>query len=303
MPSLPYSGSTRTVHPVEDIHELISNIDRKETPVVSGMPILPTYNTTYGWQTDSLASEDPDNNLALGADMPAASDTTRVDETNHVQQFYKSLNISDTQEAVKQYGLTSEIAYQRGKKTAELKRNVESRVLSDGTKAVPSETNNNLGRFDGLCTQISTNADASATFSQATLDTLMGTIFDAGGQPSQIYCDKTRKQAVSNFTGTDRRNFQNAKEVINTVERYESDFGEVQVHYHYMLPVAASEGGTSTDSECVILDPSLLELRELQGLDWEQMARTGKAHKELGTWQITLVNRNELGHGKYTGLA
>lgn len=303
MPRLPYdAASTRTVHPVEDIHELISNIDRKETPIVSAIGIRPTYQTTYGWQTDSLASADPDNNLALGGDMPAPVDTTRVDKTNDVQQFHAELNVSDTQEAVKQYGLTSEIGYQRGKKTAELKRHVESRTVSDGTKAVPSPTNNNLGRMDGLSTQITTNVDSAGTFSQATFDTLVGTVYDAGGAPNRVFCDKTRKQAISQFTGTDRRAVQAPREVINTVDTYESDFGEFEVHYHYLVPETAAEGATSSDSECLLLDLGLLDLRELQGLDWEVMARTGKAHKELGTWQLTLCNRNELGHAAFKNL-
>jgi len=301
MPFGPYdAASDRTVKAKEDVHDIISRIDIEKTPVVSAIPIKSTHDVLYRWLTDSLEAPDPTNNLEIGGDMPVPVDTVRVESSNYVQQFHAELSVSATQEAVAQFGMDSEIDTQRSKKTIELKRHVEARVLSDGTQQAPTPTNANLGLMDGLSTQIATNVDSGGVFNQAQMDALMATIFNAGGEPGDVYCDSTRKQEISDFTATDRRAFQAANEVHNTVEVYESDFGEVRVHYHWQMP--ATVNAAANDIEVGILDHSLLELRELQPLAWEVMAKTGKATRELCTWQLTLANRNELGHGAFKDL-
>ncbi len=294
------SGITRTVEPVRDIAEMISRLDWEDTPIVSSIGMQSTNQIRFEWQTDTLGTADANNSMPQGGDAPEAVDTLRVLQDNYTQMFNETVSVNSTQQAVKQYGLSNEFAYQRAKKTALIKQHSEKRVISDGTKQAPTATNGDIGLMDGVCTQITTNVDSSGTFSQATFDTLMQTVFDAGGKPKDVWADATRKQAISNFTGSDRRATQDAKRVINTVEVYQSDFGEVRVHYHRLLPVTVNS--SSNDSECLLLDHSLLEMRTLEPMLWELMGKTGKSRTELGTWDVTLANRNQLGHAIYTGL-
>lgn len=301
MPFGPYdAGGTRTVEPTRDVHEAISRIDPEKTPLLSAMSIQSGHDTMYEALTDSLAAVDPTNAQAIGADAPAAVDTTRVLVYNYMQIFAKTASVSDTQQNVRQFGLDNEFNYQKAKKIAEMKRDIESRLVSDGDRQAPTPANAGIGLFRAIARTITTNVDAAGVFSQALFDTLMQTITTAGGEPGDVYCDGTRKMAITDFTATDRRAFQDPRSVVNMVDVYQSDFGQVRTHFHWLQPTTIAVA--AQDPECLILTMSLLEMRELQTLHWFDLARTGTARRAEGVWQLTFMNRNELGHGMFRNL-
>ena len=302
MPFGPYdAGGSRTVEATRDVNDIIRNIAPTETPLLSSLTILPTSQVKYEWLTDTLVTEDPNNAMPHDGDAGDAVDTQRTLLDNYCQIFNVTASVNWTQRRVGQYGITDEMAYQKTKKLVELKRHIEKRILSNGAKQAGTPANTDTPYMDGLATQITVNVDSAGTFNQTTMTSLMQTIMDSGGDPTVVYCDSTRKKAITNFSGTDRRSFQDAREVINTVEVYASDFGELKIVYHRMLPANAA-ANAATDAEVLVLTPALVELREFEPFHWTEMARTGRKDTELGCWAITLANLQELGHGAFKGL-
>ena len=91
--------------------------------------------TKHEWQTDSLAAAATNNKVIEGDDatLDASSATVRIG--NYTQILDKTVVITGTQEAVDKAGRASELAYQIAKKSKELKRDIESTLLTNQVRA------------------------------------------------------------------------------------------------------------------------------------------------------------------------
>ena len=97
---------------------------------MSGVAKTKATNTSHQWQTDSLA--DVAANAAVeGATItyPTLSATTKL--TNHTQISTKAVQVSATNDAVTSAGRNNELAYQVAKSAKELKRDMETALLSN----------------------------------------------------------------------------------------------------------------------------------------------------------------------------
>ncbi|WAX14261.1 major capsid protein [Escherichia phage ECO319P1] len=107
----------------------ISNLSPTDTPFVSMTGKESIAQTLFQWQTDSLAAV-VDNAVVEGstaADGALASTTTL---NNYTQILRKVLKVSDTANALANYGRGRELQYQMEKAGKELKRDLELILLS-----------------------------------------------------------------------------------------------------------------------------------------------------------------------------
>ena len=107
----------------------ISNLSPTDTPFVSMTGKESIAQTLFQWQTDSLAAV-TDNAVVEGstaADGKLASTTTL---NNYTQILRKVLKVSDTANALANYGRGRELQYQMEKAGKELKRDLELILLS-----------------------------------------------------------------------------------------------------------------------------------------------------------------------------
>jgi PHD/YefM family antitoxin component YafN of YafNO toxin-antitoxin module len=190
----------QTVGIREDLADIIYSISPTETPFMSGVAKTKATNTSHQWQTDALA--DVVANAAVeGATIsyPTLTATTKL--TNYTQISTKSVQVSGTNDAVTSAGRNNELAYQVAKSAKELKRDMETALLSNVAAAAGNATT--ARKLGGVQTWISTNVDAGAGGSGAgagairtdgtqrafTEDQLKGVLrscFDEGGNPNMV---------------------------------------------------------------------------------------------------------------------
>jgi len=116
----------------EDLSNVIYQISPEETPFMSNVGRENVTNTFFEWQTDDLAAAITTNAQIEGDDITsftAATATVRLG--NYTQISRKDVIISGTLESVDKAGRRSELSYQMAKKSAEIKRDMESTMLAN----------------------------------------------------------------------------------------------------------------------------------------------------------------------------
>jgi hypothetical protein len=115
----------------EELSDAIYNISPEETPFMSNAGRDTVDNTFFEYQQDALAAASTSNAQLEGDDVSidAVVATTRVGANTQIMR--KSWSISGTEERVRKAGRKSEVAYQKAKKSAELKRDIEATLLAN----------------------------------------------------------------------------------------------------------------------------------------------------------------------------
>ena len=127
-----------------DIEQIVSNIDRQDTPMYSMVGDRKVKNTIHEWQTDTYkdaAFQAYNENYQYAAgDVELEA---RKVLNNQTQIFVAPYGVSDTAIAVDTAGVANEFNYQGIKEGVFLKRNVERQILSNpATGAVNASLKN-----------------------------------------------------------------------------------------------------------------------------------------------------------------
>jgi hypothetical protein len=247
-------------------------------------------NTYHEWQTDTLASVNLDNAQVEGADAvsPTLTPTERVG--NYTQISDKVVQVSVTDDVVDKAGRSTETAYQLAKASAEIKRDMESILLSDQAKdAGTASTPRKLG---GLGSWITTNAvdTAGAEMTEDMLKEAVLKAYTEGGEPSMLLVSPANKQVVSTFAGIAEQRYQAPKSspttIIGSADVYLSDFGTLNVVPDRFL----------SDEISYVLDPSMASVAYLRPFKKTKLAKMGDSEKHLMNVEYTLVVKNEKAH-------
>ena len=279
----------------EDLQDAIYDISPTTTPFMSTIGKSTASNTYHEWQTDSLASVDKDNAQVEGADAvsPTLTPTTRVG--NYTQISDKVVQVSVTDDRVDKAGRSTETAYQLAKASAELKRDMESILLSDQAQVQgDSATPRKLGGFQSWLT---TNVVAGAgAFTEQNLKDAMLKAYTEGGEPTMLLVSPAQKQVISTFEGIAAQRYAAPKSspttIIGTADVYLSDFGTLNVVPDRFLD----------DDVALVVDPSMTNVAYLRPFKQTKLAKTGDSEKHLMNVEYTLVVKNEAAHAMVTGL-
>jgi len=301
----------------ESLSNVIYNISPEETPFMSNVGRENVKNTYFEWQTDSLAAASTTNAQIEGDDVSSfdsTSPTTRIG--NYTQVSRKTLILSGTLESVDKAGRRSELAYQLAKRSAELKRDMESIMLTnqkaDGGSAGTSTA---LRKTGSLLAFLKTNTDKGTggadpsyttqpnatrtdatdanlrTFTEAILKTVIQKVWASGGSPKILMVGPVNKQRVSGFAGI----AQIRKEVsgnrpaviIGAADVYVSDFGNVSV-----VP-----NRFQRERDAFVLDPEYAGVAFLRPFQTVELAKTGDAEKRMILVEWGLKVHTEAAHG------
>ena len=274
----------------EDLQDAIYDISPTTTPFMSTVGRTKAKNTYHEWQTDALASVNLDNAQVEGADAvsPTLTPTERVG--NYTQISDKVVQVSVTDDVVDKAGRSTETAYQLAKASAEIKRDMESILLSDQAQSAgSSSTPRKLG---GLGSWITTNtADtAGADITEDMLKEAVLKAYTEGGEPSMLLVSPANKQVVSTFAGIAEQRYQAPKSspttIIGSADVYLSDFGTLNVVPDRFL----------SDEISYVLDPSMASVAYLRPFKKTKLAKTGDSEKHLMNVEYTLVVKNEKAH-------
>ena len=294
----------------EQLSNVIYDISPMDTPVLSGASKGEAKQTLFEWQVDSLASATTANAHLEGDDItayPAVSPTSRVG--NYTMISRKLLILSGTLEAVDKAGRQSELAYQMAKRGREIKRDMESIILSNqagdagGTATARQtatlgawvKTNVDLAGDGGNPTYTSGVPGAART--DGTQRALTETIFkdtiqtawtSGANIDSMIaFAGPVNKQRISTFSGVVTRNFDMASAkptaVIAAVDVYVSDFGTVRI-----MPTRYGR-----ERDVYLLDFEYIGVNTLRPFQTIKLAKTGDAEKRMLLVEWGLQVKNE----------
>jgi hypothetical protein len=301
----------------ESLSNVIYNISPEETPFMSNIGRESVKNTFFEWQTDSLAAASTTNAQIEGDDVSSYDSTAAtVRLGNYTQVSRKTLILSGTLESVDKAGRRSELAYQLAKRSAELKRDMESIMLtnqaaSGGSAGVSTairktgsllaflktNTDKGTGGADPSYTTQpnATRTDSLAadqrTFTETILKSVIQKVWTAGGTPKVLMVGPVNKQRVSGFAGIAeiRKEVTGNKPgvIIGAADVYVSDFGAVSV-----VP-----NRFQRERDAFVLDPEYASVCYLRPFQTIELAKTGDAEKRMIVVEWGLKVNTEAAHG------
>ena len=295
----------------EDLSDVIYSISPTDTPFISSAAKTRATAVLHEWQTDALASASTSNAVIEGdeATLDAVTATTRLSNSSQIMD--KTVVITGTQEAVDKAGRASELAYQIAKKAKELKRDMEATIT--GNQAEVTGNASTARKLGSLGAWVATNDDLSSAgspasggagntartdgtqraFTEASLKSVIKSVWNAGGDPSMIMVGPFNKQKLSGFTGNSTRFDAGADATLYTsVDVYASDFGQLQV-----VP-----NRFSRDRDAYVLDMNYWGIAFLRDFSMHELAKTGDTEKRQLLVEATLESRNEAASGMVADL-
>mgnify|MGYP000102943676 FL=1 len=295
----------------EDLADVIANISPEETPFQSNIGTVDVTNTTFEWQTDSLAAASATARIS-GDDVASFDATTATTRLSNVTQILRrTMVIEDNLDFVDKAGRDSEVAYQAAKKGKELKRDVETMLCGvnnakvTGSSAVAPETaslsawiatNTNKATAGSPADPTGDGTDARTdgtqrAFTEPMLKDVVQKVWNAGGAPTMVMVGSVNKQAVSAFAGIAAQRYMAPADgpttIIGAADIYLSDFGE--------MSIVANRFSRSRDA--YVIDPEYVAVGVLRPIQMVDLAKTGDAEKRMAICESGLMVKNEAAHG------
>jgi hypothetical protein len=328
---MPSTAELTQIGKREDLADLIAVADAKATPVTTmirkGKPVS---NTFVEWQLDGY--DVPKTSGALdGEDVSAfedaAKDRARIGV--YVQELRRTPKVNQMAEEISvvaginnpdPQGVrgSTEFARAKAKKLVEIKRDMESTLLSNNEtrqqNGADSYLTRGLGRFIQNAAQAvhpipaayrtpaaSVFGAAIGTLTEDALRTLLQTRWEAVGSSDNLVmvCGAAVKNRVTDFARYEpnvantlqvrRFNAQKDGEIKTSVDIYEGDYGKVEIHLSNFVP---------TPRTGYILDMRGLELRTKGSPEYKDLPDNGGGPRGLIRAIIALCLHNPLSHCK-----
>lgn len=259
-------------------------------------------------------------NAALeGADASYATAAGTTVLGNYTQIATKSVDVSDTLEAVDKYGRKSELARLLVKKGKELKRDIEFALVrnaaSTAGNAASARTSAGLESWldtltgNTVVANTGQTADHSATgysggtvsapedgsqvtFIEADLKTALGNAWTDGGDPDVIMMSTTNKSRFDSFAGiatkyNEVKGSTQAK-TIGAADLYVSSYGNHKVVLNRHM----------RDHAVFCIDSDYISVAWLRPIEQKKMAKVGDGERRLITSEFTLVVDCRNAHAK-----
>lgn len=299
----------------ESLADVIYDISPTKTPFMSNAGRSTADSTYEEWLTDDLASADANNAAIEGADAVDSTITDQARVGNYTQISTKTVNVSGTSGAVTTAGMKTKEAFELAKKSKELKRDMETILLSNQAAAAGSGVA--ARKLAGLPAWIKTNTvikgaavaptlssttsgypnaawtslTGKVAFAEADLKTAIQKVWTAGGEVGICMVGPVNKARASGFTGLaeQRINIDNAKQsmIVGAADVYVSDFGNVT-----FVPNIFQD-----ETFAMLIDPDYVSVAFLRDFKRIPLAKTGDSTRTQLLVEYTLKVNNEKAHG------
>jgi hypothetical protein len=296
----------------EDLENVIYDISPEETPFYSSLKKVKASNTYHEWQTDALRSSAANAHIE-GDDTTAEARTATVRLGNYTQIFKNAVVIPDTDEGLDKAGRAAEMAYQVLKIAKEQKLDIEKAlfdnnayVAGNATTArelagVPAYLKTNVANVGsggaaptGSVPGATARTDGTATvFTQADFDTVMQSIWEAGGKPDTVYLSAFQMNKALGFTGMNNQRSTigaavgGTNAVVNAVDVYVTPWGTVD-----FVPTRENRG-----RDVFIMQSDMFGVGVLRPTKNTELAKTGDSTKRQVLTELTLISKNEKASG------
>jgi hypothetical protein len=217
-------------------------------------------------------------------------------------------------EAVSKAGRKAELAYQIAKRSAEIKRDIETTILANigavagGTATAPKTgtlgatigsidgTNVSMGAggtnpTDALLFTVARVDGTTRAFTEALLKTVLKGAWTNGGSPDTIMVDAIQKAVVSAFAGIATKTYSQdvarPAAIIGAADVYVGEFGTYSV-----VPNRFQRA-----RDAWVLDFEYLAIVYLRPFQVKDLAKTGDAEKKLLLAEWGLKTYTDFAHG------
>lgn len=305
----------------EDLSDAENMISPTETPFTSMICGRGTADNTYHeWPIVELIAASATNRVAEGQQAPSTTAPNLASRRgNYTQISDKKCVVSDTSQKADGAANIEKMAKQISYKLKELKRDVEAMMIenipADPGAAEAATVRVSAGFIAFLITNPSRGSGATAptlsgttagypdaehqegtlrSMTEAMFKTAIQSAWTQGGEVRYALVSPNSKAHISeNFTALATK-YKDAddKKLVNSVDIYESDFGEVQI-----VPDRFMIGAAGVDSSHVLLiDPDHVNLVSYMETRQVALARTGHAESRLIQKEYSLEVTNEKAH-------
>lgn len=247
----------------EDLMDAIYDISPTDTVFMTNAKRGKATSTFHEWQTDALAAASTSNAQVEGDDPGASTADPTKRYGNYTQIAWKVPRVTGTNRALTHAGAGDEYSYQIAKRTKELKRDVETSLLS--THAATTGVAASARVCAGMATWLWDNVKAlgasattptvtsgapgtaptagtAATFVEQNLKDVIADCWTDGGDVNVVLTGSWNKQKASAFAGiaTQYRDNQQTGPavIIGAADVYVSDFGQVSIVASRFMPPA-----------------------------------------------------------------
>lgn len=287
----------------EDISNVISNISPTAAPFTTSTAEESIDNTLFQWQEDALAAVNLANAAIQGADATETAAVATVMRQNYTQILQKTLKVAGTTDAVARYGRAKETAFQLGKFSAEVKRDLEA-IMTSAVQVAVVGSNVAASKMAGFSAQVAAanivkTINGGTVLGTATTGTPMTEVqfvsalqllYSAGAEPKLVLIPPGESVSIAAFASAAGRyrtldtGSAGDKKIVNAVNLYVSPFGEVKI--------AMSRFQEAYDH--LIFDPSMWKRCVLRPWSRETLARAGDATKMQILGEFSLKHKNQL---------
>lgn len=307
-------GSYQAIGNREDLSDVITTISPTRTPFQTFAGKGKATGKTHEWQTDALASAVTTNAQLEGDVITGSASTPTVRLANYCQISTKDWVVTGTQEKVLKAGRASEVAYQKAKRLSELKRDMESVLVSaqrgaagaTGTarklRGLSAFNNTNTNRYTAStsgtkgknstapnsATGAPTEAGNTRALTELLLKGVLATGYAAGAEFTHIMVGPHNKQVISTFAGrSSSREMVDKNKILGAADVYMSDFGDLKV-----IPNIFAK-----EREAVLMDFDMVSVDYLRPVFSYPLAKTGDSERGAITTEYTLRCKNFGGIG------
>lgn len=295
----------------EDLEDVIYDVSPDETPFYTACAKVKATNAFHEWQTDALRSSAVNAHIE-GDDTVADAATATTRLGNYAQIFKNAVSIPGSDSGLDKAGRGSEMAKQVMKIAAEQKLDIEKALFANqarsaGSGATPrylagapawltTNTNFQSGASGadptGDGTDARTDDGTPTAFSQTKFDSVMQSIWEAGGRPDTVYLSAFQMNVALGFVGMNNQRSTIAASsgrnmVVKDMDVYVTPWGNVT-----FIP---SRENRSRD--VFIMQSDMWKVGVRRGTRNEPLAKTGDNDKRQVITELTLICANEKASG------
>lgn len=279
---------------------LVTDISTNTLTVVRGYAGTTADNLADGQVVNILG-----NAAIEGDDKPAARFSNRERMSNYTQIFTAAVEVSGSDIASRQLGLSDEMDYQKQERLRELLRDLENTVINGGQPASNPQGSGSVRRsMNGIIQHLSTNVfrTGDSGFPSGTgldedkVNYVLRKIWEnSNGNVDLIVVGGFQKRKINAFCGENRTFAANDVKFTNMVSVYESDFGVCRIVTTRWMPKDAA----------MFLDSSRVSVLPLAGRSFYFKPLASGGDYECGELigEYTLELKNEAAHGIIRGLS
>ena len=259
---------------------------------------------------------------------------------NYTQINSKTVQVSGSKRAIDQAGVADEYAYQLKKRGTELRRDLELDLVHSFHSKDGSTSTRKMGGYQSYInytanvvnagetaayTAVATNAQGTGTagtivrgnadanlndIELSHVDDMMQAIYEQGGKATTLMTSPLNKRTFSSkahATGNNTvRNVDDTGKLRQSIELFDSDFGEIRIVPNYIMGLAhntGADGTTNAANYCALVyDPAMFKIATLRPLQETEVGQQGDSTVGQIVEECTLAVMNPKGCGLIVGL-